>query len=72
MKAAGAKRASIFPNEWSIPFSLNATCARKTSCSYNENRNLEKQPIPVYQNITTTAVTNPDEIKKILIAQLNT
>ena len=33
-------------------------------------QNLEKATIPVYQNITTTAVTDPDEIKKNLIAQL--
>ena len=35
-----------------------------------EATKFNKALIPVYQNITTTAVSNPDEIKKNLIAQL--
>ena len=35
-----------------------------------ENTKFRKATIPVYQNITTTAVTDPDQIKANLIAQL--
>src|SRR5690606_18957423 len=35
-----------------------------------ESTKFRKATIPVYQNITTTAITNPEEIKQNLIAQL--
>lgn len=35
-----------------------------------ESTKFRKATIPVYQNITTTAVTDPDQIKANLIAQL--
>jgi [acyl-carrier-protein] S-malonyltransferase len=53
----------------SFPFSIDAAGTGKTGCC-NRKTKFRKATIPVYQNITTTAVSNPDEIKKNLIAQL--
>ena len=69
MKEAGAKRALILPVNGAFHSPLMQP-AQERLASAIENAKFRKATIPVYQNITTTAVTNPDEIKKNLIAQL--
>ncbi|MGB4448010.1 MAG: ACP S-malonyltransferase [Cloacibacterium sp.] len=69
MKEAGAKRALILPVNGAFHSPLMQP-AQERLASAIENAKFRKATIPVYQNITTTAVTDPDEIKKNLIAQL--
>ena len=69
MKEAGAKRALILPVNGAFHSPLMQP-AQERLAEAIENAKFRKATIPVYQNITTTAVTNPDEIKKNLIAQL--
>lgn len=69
MKIAGAKRALILPvgGAFHSPLMLPAREELKTAI-LSANFNL---PVcPVYQNVTATAVSNPEEIKQNLIAQL--
>lgn len=69
MKEAGAKRALILPVNGAFHSPLMQP-AQERLASAIENAKFRKATIPVYQNITTTAVTDPDQIKKNLIAQL--
>ncbi|MFN4075931.1 MAG: ACP S-malonyltransferase [Cloacibacterium sp.] len=69
MKEAGAKRALILPVNGAFHSPLMQPAQERLAAAI-ENAIFRKATIPVYQNITTTAVTNPDEIKKNLIAQL--
>ena len=69
MKEAGAKRALILPVNGAFHSPLMQPAQERLAAAI-ENAKFRKATIPVYQNITTTAVTNPDEIKKNLIAQL--
>lgn len=69
MKEAGAKRALILPVNGAFHSPLMQP-AQERLAEAIENAKFRKATIPVYQNITTTAVTDPDQIKKNLIAQL--
>jgi len=69
MKEAGAKRALILPVNGAFHSPLMQPAQERLAAAI-ENAKFRKATIPVYQNITTTAVTDPDEIKKNLIAQL--
>lgn len=69
LKEAGARRALILPvgGAFHSPLMKPAEDELAEAIQQTEFKN----PIcPVYQNVTTTAVTNPEEIKKNLIAQL--
>ncbi len=68
LKAAGAKRALILPVNGAFHSPLMQPAQERLAAAI-ENTKFRKAIIPVYQNITTTAVSNPDEIKKNLIAQ---
>ena len=69
LKAAGAKRALMLPVNGAFHSPLMQSAQDRLQQAI-ENTKFRKSTIPVYQNITTTAVSDPDEIKKNLIAQL--
>lgn len=69
MKAAGAKRALLLPVNGAFHSPLMMPAQERLAVAI-ENTKFRKATIPVYQNITTTAVSDPEEIKKNLIAQL--
>jgi len=69
LKAAGAKRALLLPVNGAFHSPLMMPAQERLAAAI-EKTNFRKATIPVYQNITTTAVSNPDDIKKNLIAQL--
>jgi [acyl-carrier-protein] S-malonyltransferase len=69
LKAAGAKRTLILPvgGAFHSPFMQPAAVELETAI----NATIFNQPIcPVYQNVTASAVLDPSEIQKNLIAQL--
>ncbi len=69
LKAAGAKRALVLPVGGAFHSPLMQPAAIELEAAINAT--MFRQPIcPVYQNVTATAVSNPEEIKKNLIAQL--
>ena len=69
LKEAGAKRALILPVGGAFHSPLMKPAEEELAEAIHQTE--FKNPIcPVYQNVTTTAVTNPEEIKKNLIAQL--
>jgi [acyl-carrier-protein] S-malonyltransferase len=69
LKAAGAKRALILPVGGAFHSPLMKPAEDELAEAIANTEFM--QPIcPVYQNVTTVAVTNPEEIKKNLIAQL--
>ena len=69
LKEAGAKRALILPVNGAFHSPLMKPAQEKLAKAI-ENVRFNNPIIPIYQNVTTTAVTNPEEIKKNLIAQL--
>ncbi|WP_312075214.1 ACP S-malonyltransferase [Chryseobacterium sp.] len=69
LKEAGAKRALLLPVNGAFHSPLMQPAQERLATAI-ENTKFRKATIPVYQNITTTAVTDPDEIKSNLIAQL--
>lgn len=69
LKEAGAKRALLLPVNGAFHSPLMATAQDRLAKAI-ENTKFRKATIPVYQNITTTAVTDPEEIKNNLIKQL--
>lgn len=69
LKAVGAKRALMLPVNGAFHSPLMMPAQERLAAAI-ENTKFRKAMIPVYQNITTTAVTDPEEIKKNLIAQL--
>ncbi|WP_027380379.1 ACP S-malonyltransferase [Chryseobacterium daeguense] len=69
LKEAGAKRALLLPVNGAFHSPLMQP-AQERLASAIEQTKFRKATIPVYQNITTTAISDPDEIKKNLIAQL--
>ena len=69
MKAAGAKRALLLPVNGAFHSPLMQPAQERLAAAI-ENTKFRKATMPIYQNITTTAVSDPDEIKKNLIAQL--
>ena len=69
MKAAGAKRALVLPVGGAFHSPLMEPARAELAEAINNTR--FNAPIcAIYQNVTANAVTNPDEIKKNLIAQL--
>ena len=69
LKEAGAKRALILPVNGAFHSPLMKPAQEKLAKAI-ENVRFNNPIIPIYQNVTTTAVTDPEEIKKNLIAQL--
>lgn len=69
LKEAGAKRALLLPVNGAFHSPLMQP-AQERLASAIENTKFRKATIPVYQNITTTAIKDPDQIKANLIAQL--
>ncbi|MBK1894398.1 ACP S-malonyltransferase [Chryseobacterium paridis] len=69
LKEAGARRALLLPVNGAFHSPLMQPAQEKLAAAIEQTK-FRKATIPVYQNITTTAVTNPDEIKRNLIAQL--
>lgn len=69
LKAAGAKRALVLPvgGAFHSPLMEPARVELQTAIT---NTVFNSPICPVYQNVTASAVTSPDEIKKNLIAQL--
>ena len=69
LKAAGAKRAIILPVGGAFHSPLMIPAKEELEAAINSTA--FSQPVcPVYQNITATAVTDPQQIKNNLIAQL--
>ncbi len=69
MKDAGAKRALMLPVNGAFHSPLMMPAQEKLAEAIH-NTKFYKPTMPVYQNITTTAVFDPEEIKLNLIAQL--
>ncbi|MFL9834793.1 ACP S-malonyltransferase [Chryseobacterium terrae] len=69
LKEAGAKRALLLPVNGAFHSPLMQPAQERLAAAI-ENTKFRNATIPVYQNITTTAVTDPDQIKANLIAQL--
>lgn len=69
MKAAGAKRALVLPVGGAFHSPLMEPARVELEAAINSTK--FNNPIcPVYQNVTASAVSNPEEIKKNLVAQL--
>lgn len=69
LKAAGAKRALVLPVGGAFHSPLMEPARVELEAAINATK--FNTPIcPVYQNVTASAVTNPDEIKQNLVAQL--
>lgn len=69
LKEAGAKRALLLPVSGAFHSELMLPAREELSKAIEETP-FHTPICPVYQNVTTTAVTNPDEIKQNLISQL--
>lgn len=69
MKGAGAKRALMLPVNGAFHSPLMQPAQEKLAAAI-ENTKFRNATIPIYQNITTTGVSDPEEIKKNLIKQL--
>lgn len=69
LKEAGARRALVLPVGGAFHSPLMEP-AREELASAIEGTDFAAPSCPIYQNVTTTAVTNADEIKKNLISQL--
>ena len=69
LKAVGAKRALILPVGGAFHSSLMKPAEEELAAAIGEIT-FQKPLCPIYQNVTTTAVTDPDAIKQNLIAQL--
>ncbi|MBQ4818518.1 ACP S-malonyltransferase [Aquimarina sp. MMG016] len=69
MKEKGARRALVLPVGGAFHSPLMEP-AREELAAAIEATTFNTPSCPIYQNVTTTAVTDPEEIKKNLIAQL--
>ncbi|WP_262150701.1 ACP S-malonyltransferase [Chryseobacterium foetidum] len=69
LKEAGAKRALLLPVNGAFHSPLMQPAQERLAAAIEVTK-FRKATIPVYQNITTTAVTDPEQIKNNLIAQL--
>jgi [acyl-carrier-protein] S-malonyltransferase len=69
MKAAGAKRALLLPVGGAFHSPLMEP-AREKLAKAIEATNFSAPCCPIYQNVTARAVSDPQEIKKNLVAQL--
>ena len=69
LKTAGAKRALLLPVNGAFHSPLMQPAQEKLAQAI-EGVKFNNPILPIYQNVTTTPVTDPEEIKKNLIAQL--
>ena len=69
LKTAGAKRALILPVGGAFHSALMKPAEEELAKAIGEIT-FQKPLCPIYQNVTTTAMTDPETIKKNLIAQL--
>ena len=69
LKERGARRAMVLPVGGAFHSPLMEP-ARKELAEAIENTTFNTPICPIYQNVSTTAITSPDEIKKNLIFQL--
>ena len=69
LKAAGAKRALILPVNGAFHSPLMQPAQERLAAAIEKTK-FRKATIPVYQNITTTAVSNPDELTNNLTYKL--
>jgi [acyl-carrier-protein] S-malonyltransferase len=69
MKAAGAKRALVLPVGGAFHSPLMEPARVELEAAINST-NFNKPVCPVYQNVTASAVSDPEQIKKNLVAQL--
>lgn len=69
MKQAGAKRALVLPVGGAFHSELMSPAREELAIAIEET-DFKKPICPIYQNVTTVAVTDPIQIKKNLIAQL--
>jgi [acyl-carrier-protein] S-malonyltransferase len=69
LKEAGARRALLLPVGGAFHSPLMEP-AREELATAIENTQFTAPACPIYQNVSTVAVTNPDEIRKNLISQL--
>ena len=69
LKEAGARRALVLPVGGAFHSPLMEP-AREQLAAAIENTNFDKPTCPIYQNVTTTAVSDPEDIKRNLISQL--
>ena len=69
LKAAGAKRALVLPVGGAFHSPLMEPARIELEAAINET-NFNTPICPVYQNVSTTAIISPAEIKQNLIAQL--
>lgn len=69
LKEAGAKRALLLPVNGAFHSPLMKPAQDKLAQAIQETK-FRTATMPVYQNITTTAVSDPEEIKANLVAQL--
>jgi [acyl-carrier-protein] S-malonyltransferase len=69
LKAAGAKRALVLPVGGAFHSPLMEPARIELEAAIN-NTTFNNPICPVYQNVTASAISNPEEIKKNLILQL--
>lgn len=69
LKAAGARRALVLPVGGAFHSPLMEP-AREELASAIDSTNFNDPSAPIYQNVTTTAISESNEIKENLIAQL--
>jgi [acyl-carrier-protein] S-malonyltransferase len=69
LKAAGAKRALVLPVGGAFHSPLMQPAALELEAAIHAT-NFSMPICPIYQNVSASAVSNPEEIKKNLIAQL--
>ena len=69
LKEKGAKRALLLPVGGAFHSPLMEP-AREELAKAIEETTFKKPKCPIYQNVTTTSITEPEEIKKNLMAQL--
>lgn len=69
MKAAGAKRALVLPVGGAFHSPLMEPARLELEAAINATR-FSAPVCPVYQNVTASAVSSPDEIRNNLVAQL--
>lgn len=69
LRVAGAKRALVLPVSGAFHSPLMEP-AREELAAAIEKTGFSKPICPIYQNVTASAVSDPDEIKKNLIIQL--
>ncbi|CAA7387107.1 ACP S-malonyltransferase [Chryseobacterium fistulae] len=69
LKEGGAKRALLLPVNGAFHSPLMMPAQERLAKAIEQTK-FRKAMIPVYQNITTTAIIDPDQIKENLISQL--